>query len=94
VGASPSRVEVPPDATITVTESGYTGAFSESDTCGGKATITPSTANGPSATFTVKAGSNGGVCTATFYDAALHSAQVTIGVTATTVTGSSKKRQQ
>jgi hypothetical protein len=92
VQAQPSTLAVPANNTITVSESGYTSQFTHSDDCAGKATIAPMSANGPTATFTVSVGASGGTCTVTFYDAAQHTAQVAIGVTATIITGQSKRR--
>ena len=93
VSVQPSSIAVPGGSnTVTVSETGYTSVFTHTDDCSGKATITPSTANGPNATFTVNAGASGGTCTATFYDAAQHSAQLAVGVTATVITGQSKRR--
>jgi hypothetical protein len=54
--------------TITVDETSYPGTFTESDNCAGKATISPASANGPHATFTVT-GVAAGTCVATFTDA-------------------------
>jgi hypothetical protein len=47
-----------------VSESGYTAAFTESDTCGGIAAITSAVVTGPNATYTVT-GTAAGSCTAT-----------------------------
>jgi hypothetical protein len=71
-----------PDASLAVSESGYSGAFSISG-CGGIATIAPVNANGPNATFTltqVAAGS----CALTITDTHGQTATVTVNSTTTT----------
>jgi hypothetical protein len=65
----------------TVQESGYGGTFSEHDTCTGIATVTTSSASGPSATFTVT-GVAAGSCSATFSDS--NSQQVSTSIAVTT----------
>ncbi|MGC8485710.1 MAG: hypothetical protein ACP5O6_08775, partial [Candidatus Baltobacteraceae bacterium] len=67
-----------------VTETGYTGTFTESDTCSTIATVTPSSGTGPSFTFTVT-GVNAGTCTATFADTNGQQVTANIGVTTTGV---------
>ncbi len=67
---------------VTVSEGGYTGTFTESDTCGGIATIASSNPAGPSASFTVT-GSAVGTCSATFGDTFAQHA--TLAITVTTV---------
>ncbi|MDH2908891.1 MAG: hypothetical protein PXZ07_02115 [Candidatus Eremiobacteraeota bacterium] len=70
--------------TLVVTETGYTGTFTESDTCSTIATVTPSSGAGPSFTFTVT-GVNAGTCTATFADTNGQHVTANIGVTTTGV---------
>jgi hypothetical protein len=50
--------------TFVVNEPGFAGTLSESSTCGSVATVTPATATGPSATYTVT-GTAAGTCTVT-----------------------------
>lgn len=90
--AQPSTLNVPQNSTISVSESGYTSTFTHTDDCAGKATISPASASGPNATFTVTPGSTGGTCTVTFYDAAQHTAQAALNVTAIVINGQSKRR--
>jgi hypothetical protein len=65
-------------------ETGYTGAFTESDTCSGVATVTTPSAKGPSATYTVT-GVAAGTCTATIKDSFGQSAAEAISVTTGTI---------
>lgn len=67
-------------ASILVQETGYTGAFTESDTCSGIASVTPSAGTGPSFTFTAE-GVVAGTCTASFTDASAQRVSTTIVVT-------------
>ncbi len=67
-------------ASILVQETGYSGAFTESDTCSGIATVTPSAGTGPSFTFTAE-GVVAGTCTASFTDASAQRVSTTIVVT-------------
>lgn len=71
---------------FTASESGYSGTFTESDTChpaaGTIATVAPANANGPSATFTVTPQSAGS-CAVTVTDAYGQTSAVTVGVTIT-----------
>ena len=71
---------------ILVQETGYIGAFTESDTChpssGQIAAVTPSNGAGPSATFT-STGVAAGSCSAMFTDANGRQASTTITVTTT-----------
>lgn len=73
-------------ASIAVSESGYTGTFSQTNTCnpgsGTIATLSPASASGPSAAFTVTS-VNSGLCTVTFTDQNHQSATVTVNVTIT-----------
>ena len=62
---------------VLVQETGYSGTFSESDTCSGIATLTSSGTTGPVAAFAVTANSVG-ACSATFSDA--QGKQITIPV--------------
>jgi hypothetical protein len=94
LSAQPQTVETQSSATITVSENGYTGTFNELDDCGAIATITPSSANGPSAMFTVTSKqTSGGTCTVTFSDAQHNTASVHVGITVVNVTGSSHARK-
>ncbi len=70
--------------TLVVTETGYTGSFTESDTCSTIATVTPSSGTGPSFTFTVT-GVAAGTCSATFTDTNGQHVSANIGVTTTGV---------
>ncbi len=70
--------------TLVVTETGYTGSFTESDTCSTIATVTPSSGTGPSFTFTVT-GVAAGTCSATFADTNGQHVTANIGVTTTGV---------
>ncbi len=94
LSAMPAFVATPGQSpSITVSEPGYAGQFLESDTCAGKTTVTPHSANGPTATFAVGAATGAGTCVATFRDAGAQTVQVQIGVTTTTLTGSSVRRR-
>jgi len=66
---------------LDVQETSYTGAFTESDTCGAVATVTPTSGAGPSTTFTVTP-SAGGTCNATFSDT--NNQHVSVAITVTT----------
>jgi hypothetical protein len=66
-------------ANVQVQETGYSGAFSEGDTCTGVATVTSSSATGPAATFTVT-GSSAGSCNATFSDTLGQHVIIPVGV--------------
>jgi hypothetical protein len=67
-------------ASVVVQETGYTGTLSESDTCTGIATVTPSSGTGPSVTFTIT-GVAAGSCTATFSDTNGQHVSAAVGVT-------------
>jgi hypothetical protein len=67
---------------VDVQETGYLGAFSESDTCTSIATVTPASGPGPQATFIVTP-SSAGTCTATFADSKAQQVAVAITVTTT-----------
>lgn len=67
---------------ISVQETGYTGTFSQTNTCATMATITPSGTNGSSASFTVT-GNAVGTCSATFGDTNNQKITVNIAVTTT-----------
>ena len=54
--------------TITVHETAYSGSFTESDDCAGKASFSPITSTGPNASVSVT-GNAAVTCTATFTDA-------------------------
>jgi hypothetical protein len=68
--------------TVTVTETNYTGAFTESDTCGTFATVSTQSASGPSATYTVTPLA-AGTCTITVHDANGQKGAVAVGITLT-----------
>jgi hypothetical protein len=70
---------------ISVKETGYTGSFSETDTCSGIATVTTASASGPSASYTTT-GVAVGSCSATFKDASHQSQTAAITVTTTNYT--------
>lgn len=66
---------------VYVQETGYSGAFSESDNCTSIASVAPSSGAGPAATFIVTP-SGAGTCTATFAD--VNGNRVLVAVTVTT----------
>jgi len=69
--------------TVTVSESGYGGAFGENDDCAsaGYATVTATgTPHGPSATYTVT-GAVAGECSITFSDSFNQTTSVFVNVT-------------
>jgi hypothetical protein len=66
-------------ANVLVQETGYGGAFTESDTCTGVATITSNSAAGPASTFSVT-GIAAGACTATFSDTFGQRVTIPVGV--------------
>jgi len=68
--------------TVTVTETGYTGAFTETDTCSALATVTTQNASGPSATYTVTPLA-AGTCTITAHDTNGQKGAVAVGITLT-----------
>jgi hypothetical protein len=76
---------------FTVSEASYVGTFSETDTCGGVATVSPAAANGPSATFTIT-GLAGGTCAARLSDAIGQSVPVAIAVTVSNASVTGKER--
>ncbi|HTV74774.1 MAG TPA: hypothetical protein VME66_13845 [Candidatus Acidoferrales bacterium] len=78
--------------TLTVSESGYAGTFSENDTCSSVATIATSNASGPTATYTVT-GVGAGTCNVTFEDSFAQQASASITVTTTGFTVSSHGRK-
>jgi hypothetical protein len=65
---------------VTVTETGYSGALIQTNTCPGIATVTPADAGGPSAIFTVTP-VNGGSCSIHFTGSSGVTANVSVGVT-------------
>jgi hypothetical protein len=77
---------------LVLTETGYIGVLTESDTCSGIATVSPATGTGPSATFTVTSVA-AGTCNVTITDSAGRFATAAIGVTTLGVTIQSKSRQ-
>jgi hypothetical protein len=74
--------------TIVVTETGYAGTYTESDTCnpgtGPIATIALTSGSGASVTYTVT-GISAGICAATFTDAFGQQTSSTIYVTLTSL---------
>ncbi|HZO92962.1 MAG TPA: hypothetical protein VFB22_04280, partial [Candidatus Baltobacteraceae bacterium] len=64
-----------------VQESDYTNVFTHTDTCSGIATVTPTSASGPDANFTVT-GQAAGQCSVTFKD--FSGQHKTVSVTVTT----------
>jgi hypothetical protein len=71
-------------ASLTASESQYTGTLTESDTCSQIAAVTPHSELGPSLGMTVT-GVSAGTCTATVSDANGHSASATVVVTTTSL---------
>jgi hypothetical protein len=67
--------------TAQVQEPGYSGAFAETDTCSGVATVTPNAGTGPSQTYTVT-GVTAGTCAIRISDT--NAQHATIAVTVTT----------
>jgi len=65
--------------TITATETGYTGKFTQKNTCKGIVTISPATGKGPKAIFTMKP-EKAGSCKITVSDSAKHSASAALKV--------------
>ena len=72
-------------ATFAATETGYSGSFTESDTCSGLATVTSTTTSGPSVTYTVTP-SSGGSCTVTIHDASGQHTPVSVSITGSSFT--------
>jgi hypothetical protein len=95
LSVTPTSVEIPAQSNIvTLTENGYTGPFTETDSCSGVVTVQPATGTGPAATFTLVQGHSGGKCAVTFADAgSVHTATVQVGVTATIITGQGRRRR-
>jgi hypothetical protein len=86
LNASPNPLNInglgaPSALTESVTETGYSGLFGESDTCSGIATVSTANAHGPSATYTVT-GVTAGMCNITFSDASSQQQIVAVTVTA------------
>jgi hypothetical protein len=75
--------------TFSVHEKEYYGALTESDNCSGIASTSPSSASGPTATFTVTP-VNGGNCTVSVSDDQGNSANVGISISGGTITINSK----
>jgi hypothetical protein len=69
--------------TFVATDANYSGPLTETDTCANVATVTPTTATGPGATFTVSP-VGAGSCAITITDNRNYSAVESIGVTLTT----------
>jgi hypothetical protein len=81
--------------TFTVTENGYAGALTASNgtpSCAGIATVAPAAGTGPSATFTVTAVA-AGICQIKVQDTNGQTVAVSITVTTTSGSISSKRRQ-
>ena len=70
--------------TFTALESGYSGAFTITNTCttGPVVTLAPGSANGPSAVYSLTS-ANAGTCSVTVSDSLGHSAIVNVTVTTT-----------
>jgi hypothetical protein len=64
--------------TLTATETGYTGALTETNTCG-MANVSPTSVTGPSGTFTVTAIAQGS-CTVTVTDSGGRSGTASISI--------------
>ena len=79
-------------STLLVQETGYSGTFTEQDTCAGTATISTTSANGPSATYTVT-GVAAGSCSATFEDSFAQQTTASIVVTTNGFTVQSRPRK-
>jgi hypothetical protein len=80
---------------VHVHEGGYAGAFTESDTCSGVASVTlasGSSGNGPDSDYAVT-GTAGGQCDVTFKDSHNQSASTHVVVTVGTFQISGKRRQ-
>ena len=86
LSVDPDTISIPApgvSASLAVTESGYSGTFSQTNSCGGTspiATFSGTSGSGPSWTLSVT-GVNAGTCSATFTDASLQQATATITVT-------------
>jgi hypothetical protein len=94
LSAQPQSIETQSSATITVSETGYSGTFTHIDDCGAIATVTPASASGPSATFTVTSkNASGGTCNVTFSDSQNNTATVHVGITVIVINGTSKARK-
>jgi hypothetical protein len=84
VPATPPATGYVPFATLAVSESGYGGVFTVSSAaCAGIVSVSPVSANGPSASFTVTQ-IGPGICTLTVTDLQGQSATVNVGSTTTT----------
>jgi hypothetical protein len=68
--------------TVSVSETGYAGAFTETDTCSGIASVSPADGSGPSATYTVTPLA-AGTCTITIHDTNGQKSAVAVGITIT-----------
>ena len=82
IAITPAIVSLPSvgsTATITVSETGYTGAFTESGTCGKTASANPTSGNGPSLAVTLTAIEEGS-CMLYFADTLKHKNHVSIVV--------------
>lgn len=80
---------------VQVGETGYSGTFGAINNCASIAMITPASAAGPSAVFTVT-GVNPGTCSATFSDATSQAVVLSISVTTNgfTIQSSNRKGNQ
>ncbi|MEA2720984.1 MAG: hypothetical protein QOJ39_2848 [Candidatus Eremiobacteraeota bacterium] len=93
LSAQPAAIELPGPNTVTLSESGYTGAITETDNCANIATVAPAQGTGPSQTFTVSQATAGGHCTVTFADAgSIHTATLQVGSTVTVLHAQGRRR--
>jgi hypothetical protein len=79
--------------TLLVQETGYSGNFTESDTCAGIATLVPGNGAGPSLSETVT-GLGAGQCSATFSDSFAQVQHASITVTTGGFTIQSRGRRR
>jgi len=83
--------------TFTVSESGYSGTFTETDTCGtgggAIASLSPASGSGPSLIITAT-GINAGMCVATYQDSFGQTAPATIVVTITNIGINGRQRKR
>jgi hypothetical protein len=80
---------------VTVSQTGYTGTLSQTNTCGGTtpiATFSASSGSGPSWNLVVTAAS-GGTCSATFNGGSGQSTNATISVTTSGIIINTTKRR-
>jgi hypothetical protein len=77
--------------TTVISQAGFTGSFTESDTCSAYATVTPTSGASPLNVTVV--GTNAGTCSATFTAGGGQSVNVPITVTVTNYTVNGKRRK-